>query len=67
MTELMNMTGRTDCTKFRNQVLNPLLKKGLLEMTVPEKPTSGNQKYRITSKGRNLIAKLPTEEGADEK
>jgi ATP-dependent DNA helicase RecG len=67
ITELMNMTGRTDRTKFRNQVLNPLLQEGLLEMTIPEKPTSSNQKYRLTSKGKNLIAKLPTEAGADEK
>jgi len=67
ITELMNMTGRTDRTKFRNQVLNPLLQEGLLEMTIPEKPTSSNQKYRLTSKGRNLIAELPTEAGADEK
>jgi len=65
ITELMNMTGRTDRTKFRNQVLNPLLQAGLLEMTIPEKPTSSNQKYRLTSKGRNLIAKLPKETGND--
>ena len=36
-------------------------------MTIPEKPNSRLQKYRLTSKGRDLIAKLAKEAGADEK
>ena len=57
ITELMKIAGRTDRTKFRNQVLNPLLRDGLLEMTIPQKPSSPLQKYRSTPKGRDLIAK----------
>lgn len=35
--------------------LKPLLDAGLLEMTVPEKPNSRLQKYRITPAGRGLL------------
>ncbi len=51
----MQVVGRQDRTKFRNQVLKPLLEAGWLEMTVPDKPTSSKQKYRITAKGRALL------------
>ena len=43
--ELMSIAGRSDRTKFRNQVLRPLLAADLLRMTVPEKPNSRLQKY----------------------
>jgi ATP-dependent DNA helicase RecG len=33
---------------FRKQILNPLIKKGLLKLTIPEKPNSPNQKYFAT-------------------
>ena len=54
----MKVLGRSDRTKFRNQVLKPLLEAGWLEMTIPDKPTSSKQKYRLTAKGRNLLAQL---------
>jgi hypothetical protein len=28
----------------------------LIEMTIPDKPTSGNQRYRLTAKGRAWLA-----------
>lgn len=59
----MKIAGRTDRTKFRNQVLNPLLQDGLLEMTIPQKPRNPLQKYRITPKGRDLIAKPEKDAG----
>jgi len=58
ITSLMEIAGRSDRTKFRNQVLMPLLEEQLLEMTVPDKPTSSKQKYRITEKGRALLAEV---------
>ena len=53
--KLMTLAERSDRTKFRNQVLNPLIKEGLIEMTIPDKPKSSNQKYRLTDKGRNYL------------
>ncbi len=34
--------------------LRPALDAGLVEMTIPEKPTSGRQRYRLTPLGREL-------------
>lgn len=56
--DLMQLVGRSDRTKFRNQVLNPLIQEALLTMTVPGKPTSSLQKYRVTERGKALLAKL---------
>ncbi|MHB1350281.1 MAG: Fic family protein [Desulfobulbaceae bacterium] len=53
--DLMKLTGRTDRTKSRNQVLRPLLGDGLIEMTIPDKPTSSKQKYRLTEAGKRYI------------
>ena len=52
LVDLLKLTGRSDRTKFRHQVLNPLLVAELVEMTVPNKPRSRLQKYRLTEKGR---------------
>jgi predicted HTH transcriptional regulator len=52
LVDLMAIAGRADRTKFRHQVLTPLLAEGLIEMTIPDKPRSSNQKYRLTAKGR---------------
>jgi len=35
--------------------IRPLLADGLLERTLPDKPNSRNQQYRLTSKGRSLL------------
>jgi len=53
----MSAVGRSNRTKFRDQVLNPMLEAGLIEMTIPEKPTSRLQKYRLTDKGRAWLRK----------
>ena len=55
ITELMAIAERSDRTKFRNQVLNPLIEARLLEMTSPDKPRSSKQKYRITERGKKII------------
>ena len=57
MLDLMAIRSRSDRTKFRHQVLNPLLEMGLVEMTIPDKPRSSKQKYRLTKKGQNFLSK----------
>jgi ATP-dependent DNA helicase RecG len=56
--ELMNLLKRTDRTKFRHQVLNPLIEQGFIEMTQPDSPSSPTQKYRLTAKGQELLKTL---------
>ncbi|MBI2927888.1 MAG: DUF4062 domain-containing protein [Verrucomicrobia bacterium] len=41
---------------FRKAYLEPLITAGWLERTIPDKPTSPNQKYRLTNKGRAWLA-----------
>lgn len=43
---------------FREAYLVPALTAGVNEMTIPGKPTSSKQKYRLTEKGRGLVVKL---------
>ena len=54
--ELMHTEGRTDRTKFKKSVLDTLLSDGILEYTIPDKPRSRLQKYRLTEKGRTLLS-----------
>jgi len=51
----MKVAGGTDRTKFRNQALRPLLDAGFIEMTIPDKPTSSKQKYRLTEAGKKIL------------
>ncbi len=55
LVELIVLTNRSDRTKFRRQILNPLLEEGLVEMTCPKKPTSSKQMYRTTEKGIQVL------------
>ncbi len=55
ITELMILLERTNRTKFRDQVLKPLLEADLIEMTIPDKPRSSKQRYRLTDKGRDYL------------
>jgi Fic family protein len=44
-----------DRKSFRKRYLKPALDGGLIEMTVPDKPNSRLQKYRLTDKGRQWL------------
>ncbi len=55
---LMRLVQRKNRSKFREKVLNPLIKSGLLEMTIPDKPRSRHQKYQLTKAGKTLHANL---------
>ena len=60
---LMVIVGRSNRTKFRDQVLKPLLEVGLIEMTIPDKPRSSKQKYRLTEKGRKFLSEIGRDKG----
>ena len=47
-----------DRRSFINAYLKPALEAGLIEMTLPDKPTSRNQRYRRTSAGEALARQL---------
>jgi chromosome partitioning protein len=50
----MEIEGRSDRTKFRNQVLRPLLDAGLIEMTIPDKPNQQQAKVSADEKSMEL-------------
>lgn len=54
--EQMNLKDRTH---LREHYIGPALAEALIEPTVPDKPTSRLQKYRLTAKGRALLASIP--------
>ena len=48
--ELMEILNRTNKSKFKNAIINPLVENGFFELTNPEKPKTPTQKYRLTNK-----------------
>ena len=48
--ELMKILNRTNKSKFKNTIINPLIENGFFELTNPDKPKSPTQKYRLTNK-----------------
>jgi len=55
--QLKEALGLKDDEHFRKAYLLPALNAGLIEMTIPDKPRSSKQKYRLTHKGRQMIAR----------
>lgn len=53
--ELMGTLGLSDRKSFRERYLDPAFSLELTEMTIPDKPRSSKQKYRLTTKGRQLL------------
>lgn len=47
--QIREVTGIKRRETFQNNYLNPLLAEGLIERTIPDKPASPKQKYRITN------------------
>jgi predicted transcriptional regulator len=45
-----------DREHFRQAYIEPLVNAGWIERTIPDKPTSRLQKYRLTDKGRDWLA-----------
>ena len=47
---------------FREAYLVPAMTDGFIEMTIPNKPRSSNQKYRMTEKGKTVLANINPED-----
>ena len=49
------MVGLSKQSKYFIENIVPAINAGLLAMTIPDKPTSKNQKYIITDKGKKIV------------
>ena len=56
--EILQSLGLKDRTNLAKEYVQPALVEGLIEMTIPDKPRSSKQKYRLTDKGRELQERL---------
>ncbi|WP_440062105.1 RNA-binding domain-containing protein [Pseudomonas syringae] len=56
--ELQHQLKLTDAEHFRKRYLSPALEQGVIAMTIPEKPTSSNQRYRLTNLGKAVRKRL---------
>jgi Fic family protein len=56
VSQLVMALGLRSKTGALKRTINDLLAAGLIEYTIPEKPTSRLQMYRLTSKGRRRLA-----------
>jgi len=54
--ELMESLGLKDAEHFRKAYLLQAMEQKLIEQTIPEKPTSRLQKYRLTPLGKQVLA-----------
>ena len=52
--ELQDILNLTDEGHFRKTYLKPAILQNLISLTIPEKPYSNKQKYRLTKKGQSL-------------
>lgn len=55
---LQQKLGLANRDRFRKSFLNPAINEGFIEMTIPDKPNSRMQKYRLTLKGQELQVQL---------
>lgn len=53
--QLADALGMTHREHFRRAYLKPALDAGLVEMTLPDKPSSRNQRYRRTNLGQTWL------------
>jgi hypothetical protein len=52
--EIQEKLKLTDKKNFKENYLKPALEQVLIVMTIPDKPNSSLQKYRLTTKGKSL-------------
>ena len=57
--EMMNALGLKGRDNFEKLYLQPALDQKMIERTIPDKPQSRLQKYRLTEKGRQIMQGAP--------
>ena len=62
--DLRRALGLKNNPHFRRAYLIPALQAGLLEMTIPNKPRSKNQRYRLSRAGREFLVSQAAQENA---
>lgn len=62
--ELLQTLHLKDRKHLREALLRPALREGLIEMTLPDKPRSRRQRYRLTDTGRARLERSAAEVGA---
>lgn len=55
LSEIQAALGLKHEDHFRETYLRPALKAGAIEMTIPDKPNSRLQKYRLTAAGKTWL------------
>ncbi|MDR2388517.1 MAG: putative DNA binding domain-containing protein [Tannerellaceae bacterium] len=58
--DIMRITRQSNRTRFRKNIIRPLLEEGLLAMRIPTKPSSPLQTYFTTERGKELL-QMPIE------
>ena len=53
--EILRHLGISNHSKNYDTYLKPMIKYDIIELTIPGKPNSKNQKYRLTVKGKKLL------------
>lgn len=56
--DLSKKLGQKEVSGQLNKVVRQILAEGMIEYTVPDKPRSRLQKYRVTAKGMAAVATL---------
>ena len=52
---IMESVGESNRERIKNNILEPLLSSGLIELTIPDIPNSPKQKYVLTQKGKEIL------------
>ena len=64
--QIQEALGLKNTKHIRKTYLLPSLQAGLIEMTIPDKPRSKNQRYRLTSAGREYLHKFKEQDNGED-
>ena len=53
--EVAEMLGKSGRTRYLNDLMKKILDSGFVEYTIPDKPNSRLQKYRLTARGKSFL------------